>query len=47
LSTILVRIADGIAPLWSLPATRHGDLADLVTTEHPDVNLSDMTLAPG
>ena len=26
--------------------TRRGDLADLVTTEYPDVRLSDMTLAP-
>jgi SpoVK/Ycf46/Vps4 family AAA+-type ATPase len=25
---------------------RRGDFADLVTTEHPDVRLSDMTLAP-
>lgn len=27
-------------------ATPRGDLADLVTTEYPDVRLSDMTLAP-
>jgi SpoVK/Ycf46/Vps4 family AAA+-type ATPase len=26
--------------------TRRGDLADLVTTEYPDVRLSDMTLSP-
>jgi SpoVK/Ycf46/Vps4 family AAA+-type ATPase len=34
----LVESADG---------ARRGDFADLVTTEYPDVRLSDMTLAPG
>jgi AAA+ superfamily predicted ATPase len=39
--------ADRIEPLVE-PAhdARRGDLADLVTTEHPSVGLSDMTLAP-
>ena len=39
--------ADRIEPLVE-PAhdVRRGDLPDLVTTEHPEVGLSKMTLAP-
>ena len=40
-------IADRIEPFVELADNaRRGDLADLVTTEHPSVRLSEMTLAP-
>src|ERR1700722_3763675 len=44
---ICAKIVDRIERLGDLVGdARRGDLADLVTTEYPDVRLSDMTLAP-
>jgi SpoVK/Ycf46/Vps4 family AAA+-type ATPase len=44
---LMPKIADRIERLVeAADDTRRGDLADLVTTEYPDVRLSEMTLAP-